>query len=66
MRYSDALTPYQKPQEPVVVIQEGQSFTFIRFSDGEVEVLSSAGRIITFLIIGGGLFLVQLTSSFST
>ena len=28
---------------------------------GEVEVLSSAGRLITFLIIGGGLFLVQLT-----
>ncbi len=28
---------------------------------GEVEVLSSAGRIITFLIIGGGLFVVQLT-----
>ncbi len=28
---------------------------------GEVEDLSSAGRIITFLIIGGGLFVVQLT-----
>jgi len=28
---------------------------------GEVEVLSAAGRIITFLIIGGGLFVVQLT-----
>ncbi len=28
---------------------------------GEVEVLSGAGRIITFLIIGGGLFVVQLT-----
>ena len=28
---------------------------------GEVEVLSSAGRFITFLIIGGGLFVVQLT-----
>ncbi len=28
---------------------------------GEVEVLTSAGRIITFLIIGGGLFVVQLT-----
>jgi len=28
---------------------------------GEVEVLSSAGRLITFLIIGGGLFVVQLT-----
>ena len=28
---------------------------------GEVEVLSSTGRIITFLIIGGGLFVVQLT-----
>jgi len=28
---------------------------------GEVEVLSSAGRIVTFLIIGGGLFVVQLT-----
>ena len=28
---------------------------------GEVEVLSSAGRIITFLIIGGGLLVVQLT-----
>ena len=28
---------------------------------GEVEVLTSAGRLITFLIIGGGLFLVQLT-----
>ncbi len=28
---------------------------------GEVEELSSAGRIITFLIIGGGLFVVQLT-----
>tara|TARA_Y100001968_G_scaffold329850_1_gene380181 strand:+ start:2764 stop:3762 length:999 start_codon:yes stop_codon:yes gene_type:complete len=28
---------------------------------GEVEVLSSAGRIITFLIIGGGLFVIQLT-----
>ena len=28
---------------------------------GEVEALSSAGRIITFLIIGGGLFVVQLT-----
>ncbi|MBW3042037.1 potassium channel family protein [Prochlorococcus marinus] len=28
---------------------------------GEVEVLSSSGRIITFLIIGGGLFVVQLT-----
>jgi len=28
---------------------------------GEVEVLSSAGRVITFLIIGGGLFVVQLT-----
>ncbi len=27
----------------------------------EVEVLSSAGRIITFLIIGGGLFVIQLT-----
>ncbi len=28
---------------------------------GEVEVLSSSGRIITFLIIGGGLVVVQLT-----
>ena len=28
---------------------------------GEVEVLTSAGRIVTFLIIGGGLFVVQLT-----
>ena len=28
---------------------------------GEVETLSSLGRIITFLIIGGGLFVVQLT-----
>ncbi len=28
---------------------------------GEVEVLSAAGRIVTFLIIGGGLFVVQLT-----
>ena len=28
---------------------------------GEVEVLSASGRIITFLIIGGGLFVVQLT-----
>ena len=28
---------------------------------GEVEVLSSSGRVITFLIIGGGLFVVQLT-----
>ena len=28
---------------------------------GEVEVLSSAGRIVTFLIIGGGLFVIQLT-----
>ncbi len=28
---------------------------------GEVEVLSSSGRIITFLIIGGGLFVIQLT-----
>ena len=28
---------------------------------GEVEVLSSTGRVITFLIIGGGLFVVQLT-----
>ena len=28
---------------------------------GEVEVLSAAGRVITFLIIGGGLFVVQLT-----
>ena len=28
---------------------------------GEVEVLTSAGRIMTFLIIGGGLFVVQLT-----
>ncbi len=28
---------------------------------GEVEVLSSAGRVVTFLIIGGGLFVVQLT-----
>ena len=28
---------------------------------GEVETLSSAGRIITFLIIGGGLFVIQLT-----
>ena len=28
---------------------------------GEVEVLSSLGRVITFLIIGGGLFVVQLT-----
>tara|TARA_Y100001968_G_scaffold40095_1_gene30485 strand:- start:6160 stop:7215 length:1056 start_codon:yes stop_codon:yes gene_type:complete len=28
---------------------------------GEVEVLSSAGRLITFLIIGGGLFVVQFT-----
>ncbi len=28
---------------------------------GEVEVLSSAGRIVTFLIIGGGLFVVQIT-----
>tara|TARA_Y100001968_G_scaffold327200_1_gene371763 strand:+ start:5419 stop:6483 length:1065 start_codon:yes stop_codon:yes gene_type:complete len=28
---------------------------------GEVEVLSSSGRIITFLIIGGGLFVVQFT-----
>ena len=35
------------------------TITTIGFS--EVEVLSSAGRIITFLIIGGGLFLVQLT-----
>ena len=35
------------------------SITTIGF--GEVEVLSSAGRIITFLIIGGGLFVVQLT-----
>ena len=28
---------------------------------GEVETLSSSGRLITFLIIGGGLFVVQLT-----
>ncbi len=28
---------------------------------GEVEVLSSSGRVITFLIIGGGLFVVQST-----
>ncbi len=28
---------------------------------GEVEVLSTSGRIVTFLIIGGGLFVVQLT-----
>ena len=28
---------------------------------GEVETLSSAGRIMTFLIIGGGLFVIQLT-----
>ena len=28
---------------------------------GEVEVLSSSGRLITFLIIGGGLFVIQLT-----
>ena len=28
---------------------------------GEVEALSSTGRIITFLIIGGGLFVVQIT-----
>ncbi len=28
---------------------------------GEVEVLSASGRLITFLIIGGGLFVVQLT-----
>ena len=28
---------------------------------GEVEVLSASGRVITFLIIGGGLFVVQLT-----
>ena len=28
---------------------------------GEVEVLSSSGRVITFLIIGGGLVVVQLT-----
>lgn len=28
---------------------------------GEVEVLSASGRIVTFLIIGGGLFVVQLT-----
>ncbi len=28
---------------------------------GEVEVLSSSGRIVTFLIIGGGLFVIQLT-----
>tara|TARA_Y100001968_G_scaffold288869_1_gene291463 strand:+ start:15394 stop:16425 length:1032 start_codon:yes stop_codon:yes gene_type:complete len=28
---------------------------------GEVEVLSSSGRVVTFLIIGGGLFVVQLT-----
>ena len=28
---------------------------------GEVEALSSAGRLITFLIIGGGLFVIQLT-----
>ena len=28
---------------------------------GEVEVLSSAGRIITFLIIGGGIFVIQIT-----
>ena len=28
---------------------------------GEVEVLSSAGRFITFLIIGGGLVVIQLT-----
>ena len=28
---------------------------------GEVEVLSASGRIITFLIIAGGLFVVQLT-----
>ncbi len=33
--------------------------TTIGFS--EVEVLSSSGRIITFLIIGGGLFVIQLT-----
>ena len=35
------------------------TITTIGFS--EVEVLSSSGRIITFLIIGGGLFVVQLT-----
>ncbi len=28
---------------------------------GEVEVLSALGRLVTFLIIGGGLFVVQLT-----
>ena len=28
---------------------------------GEVETLTSAGRIVTFLIIGGGLFVIQLT-----
>ena len=28
---------------------------------GEVEILSSAGRFVTFLIIGGGLFVVQST-----
>tara|TARA_B100000214_G_scaffold324426_1_gene261402 strand:+ start:120 stop:1151 length:1032 start_codon:yes stop_codon:yes gene_type:complete len=28
---------------------------------GEVEVLSASGRVVTFLIIGGGLFVVQLT-----
>ena len=28
---------------------------------GEVEALTAAGRIITFLIIGGGLFVIQLT-----
>ncbi len=35
------------------------TITTIGFS--EVEELSAAGRIITFLIIGGGLFVVQLT-----
>ena len=33
--------------------------TTIGFS--EVEILSSSGRVITFLIIGGGLFVIQLT-----
>ncbi len=35
------------------------TITTIGFS--EVDVLSSEGRIITFLIIAGGLFVVQLT-----
>merc|ERR1712159_482752 len=37
----------------------GITITTIGF--GEVEVLSSSGRVITFLIIGGGLFVVQIT-----